>query len=255
MATVNLGRIKPVNKGTWSSATTYAVDDFVQYTDSGVLSTYIAVASGSNQVPSTSGTENSSYWKYMSKGTNIAVGNNKIMTTDGSGNPVGIAMGTAEKVLKVNAAGNAFEFGQGAKAIEIHAQSYENIGTIGGSADYFSYNFTPTISGKVFVQHSGAQRHTVATHSYVEYYFNNGSGEVVQHSRGVGYPSSGTTHSQGWSVGFVPTTGANSDSSTPITVTANTQCTLRVRASAGASLGPGTDTGKDHHVMAIVYES
>ena len=31
MATINLGRIKPVNKGTWSNSTAYAIDDFVQY--------------------------------------------------------------------------------------------------------------------------------------------------------------------------------------------------------------------------------
>ena len=29
MATINLGRIKPVNKGVWSNSTAYAVDDFV----------------------------------------------------------------------------------------------------------------------------------------------------------------------------------------------------------------------------------
>ena len=56
MATINLGRIKPVNKGTWSNSTAYAIDDFVQYTDNGVLSTYIAVATSTNQTPSTSGT-------------------------------------------------------------------------------------------------------------------------------------------------------------------------------------------------------
>jgi len=111
MATVNLGRIKPVNKGTWSSATTYAVDDFVQYTDSGVLSTYIAVASGSNQAPSTSGTENSSYWKYMSKGTSLAVGNNKILVSDATGNIAGQSLGTAGQVLQVNSGANGTEFG------------------------------------------------------------------------------------------------------------------------------------------------
>ena len=68
MATINLGRIKPVNKGTWSNSTAYAIDDFVQYTDNGVLSTYIAVATSTNQTPSTSGTVNSTYWKFMAKG-------------------------------------------------------------------------------------------------------------------------------------------------------------------------------------------
>lgn len=113
MATVNLGRVKPVNKGTWSSATTYAIDDFVQYTDNGVLSTYIAVAASTNQAPSTSGTENGTYWKYMSKGTSLAVGNNKVLVSDGSGNVTGQAIGTAGQVLKVNSGANGYEFGSG----------------------------------------------------------------------------------------------------------------------------------------------
>jgi len=162
MATVNLGRVKPVNKGTWSSATTYAIDDFVQYTDSGVLSTYIAVAASSNQTPSTSGTENGTYWKYMSKGTNIAVGNNKIIATDGSGNPVGVTMGTAGQAVKVNAAANGFEFG-GVGTYSVHAHdeySYTGTTTPTTTADYFdiaggnTVSFTPThVNDLVFFRH------------------------------------------------------------------------------------------------------
>jgi hypothetical protein len=126
MATVNLGRIKPVNKGTWSSATTYAIDDFVQYTDNGVLSTYIAVAASSNETPSTSGTENGTYWKYMSKGTNIAVGNNKIVTSDGSGNLAGLSIGTAGQLLKVNSGANGFEFAAQDPAGLVKAQTFED---------------------------------------------------------------------------------------------------------------------------------
>ena len=71
MATIQLGKIKQVWRGTYDSSNTYAVDDLVAYTDSGITSTYIAVAasSGTNQqVPSTSGTANSSYWEYVAKG-------------------------------------------------------------------------------------------------------------------------------------------------------------------------------------------
>tara|TARA_A100001515_G_C4574922_1_gene210982 strand:- start:344 stop:1237 length:894 start_codon:yes stop_codon:yes gene_type:complete len=114
MATINLGRIKPVNKGTWSNSTAYAVDDFVQYTDNGVLSTYIAVATSTNQTPSTSGTVNSTYWKFMAKGVADSLsglGNNKIVTTDGSGNVQAVSIGTAGQSLKVNSGANGFEFG------------------------------------------------------------------------------------------------------------------------------------------------
>jgi len=163
MATVNLGRVKPVNKGTWSSATTYAIDDFVQYTDSGVLSTYIAVAASSNQTPSTSGTENGTYWKYMSKGTTLAVGNNKVVVSDGSGNLTGQTIGTAGQVLKVNSGANGFEFG-GAGDFSIHKiDSYTyatNIATSGGTqyidiAGGNTVSFQPTSTDdKVFISHS-----------------------------------------------------------------------------------------------------
>ena len=153
MATVNLGRVKPVNKGTWSSATTYAIDDFVQYTDSGVLSTYIAVAASSNQTPSTSGTENGTYWKYMSKGTSLAVGNNKILVSDGSGNVTGQTIGTAGQVLKVNSGANGFEFG-GAGTYSVHAfDQYANSAGFTDSQSNTDYidcaggktvSFTPT---------------------------------------------------------------------------------------------------------------
>ena len=95
MATINLGRIKPVNKGTWSNSTAYAIDDFVQYTDNGITSTYIAVATSTNQAPSTSGTENSTYWKFMAKGSSelSGISNNKIIYKDNSGAIQGLSYG------------------------------------------------------------------------------------------------------------------------------------------------------------------
>lgn len=69
MATINIGRLAFVNKGVWSSSTAYVEKDVVQYTDSGVVSTFIATASSTNQAPSTGGTVNTSYWQLMAKGT------------------------------------------------------------------------------------------------------------------------------------------------------------------------------------------
>jgi len=122
MATINLGRIKPVNKGVWSNSTAYAVDDFVQYTDNGIVSTYIAVATSTNQAPSTSGTENSTYWKFMAKGVAselTGLGNNKIVTTDSSGSIQAVSIGTAGQSLKVNSGANGFEFGTIAQNTEL----------------------------------------------------------------------------------------------------------------------------------------
>tara|TARA_R100000353_G_scaffold99141_1_gene72128 strand:+ start:38 stop:895 length:858 start_codon:yes stop_codon:yes gene_type:complete len=117
MATINLGRVKLVNRGTWSSANTYAIDDFVQFTDNGVVSTYIAVAASTNQTPSTSGTENSNFWKFLAKGVSIAVGNNKIVTSDASGNLQGTSIGSAGQFLRTNSGANGFEFGDVTSAI------------------------------------------------------------------------------------------------------------------------------------------
>ena len=68
MATVNLGKIKLKWKGGWNSSDTFTADDVVSYTDGSVTSSYIAVATSTNQVPSTGGSPNSSYWNYLAKG-------------------------------------------------------------------------------------------------------------------------------------------------------------------------------------------
>ena len=70
---IDLGKLRLVNKGTWSNSTAYEADDIVQYNDGGVVSTYIAKAASTNQAPSASGIVNSSFWAFMAKGTD-AVG-------------------------------------------------------------------------------------------------------------------------------------------------------------------------------------
>ena len=89
MATIDLGKIKLVNHGTWASGTTYTADDIVQYTDNGILSTYICVvASSQGHTPSTSGTVHSS-WQFLAKGVTDNIPsqsghNGKFLTTNGS---------------------------------------------------------------------------------------------------------------------------------------------------------------------------
>ena len=69
MATIQLGKIKQVWRGTWSSSPNpaYSVDDLVAYTDSGITSTYIAVSTPGSQVPSSSGSVQSN-WNLVAKG-------------------------------------------------------------------------------------------------------------------------------------------------------------------------------------------
>lgn len=67
MATIDLGKIKQVWRGTYNNSTAYTVDDVVEYTDGGVLSSYICVANSTGNAPSSGGTLHSS-WNYLAKG-------------------------------------------------------------------------------------------------------------------------------------------------------------------------------------------
>ena len=88
MATLDLGKIKQVWRGTYNNGTAYVVDDLVAYTDSNITSTYICVANSTGNAPSSSGTAHAS-WNYVSKGVADPIpsqsGNSgKVLKTDGS---------------------------------------------------------------------------------------------------------------------------------------------------------------------------
>jgi hypothetical protein len=69
MASIDLGRLKVVFRGTYNPATAYTVDDTVVFTDTAVTSTYICLANTTGNAPSTAGVANATYWAYMAKGT------------------------------------------------------------------------------------------------------------------------------------------------------------------------------------------
>ena len=84
-------------KGVYDNSDAYTPRDVVQYTDSGIVGTYICTANSTGNAPSTSGTAHAS-WTYMSKSAGGIY--------DGS-----LSIGSAGDALKVNGAGNALEFG------------------------------------------------------------------------------------------------------------------------------------------------
>lgn len=160
MATIDLGKVALVWKGTYAAGTTYESKDVVQFTDSGEVSSYIYVnASGaSGQTPSTGGTVNTTYWNKMAGGTSLGVGNNKIVTTDASGNVSSVAMGTAGQAVKVNSAANGFEFGTAGGIIQsVFSNQSGNNGSGTGDTGYVEYNsairttITPTSSSNKIV--------------------------------------------------------------------------------------------------------
>ena len=102
MATIDLGKIKQVWRGTYNNSTAYVVDDLVEYTDSGITSTYICVANSTGNAPSSSGTAHAS-WNFVAKGVADPIpsqsGNSgKALVTDGTT----ASWGTAGKLLKIH---------------------------------------------------------------------------------------------------------------------------------------------------------
>ena len=67
MATIDLGKIKQVWRGTYNNGTAYAVDDLVEYTDTAITSTYICTTASTGNAPSSGGTAHGS-WAYVAKG-------------------------------------------------------------------------------------------------------------------------------------------------------------------------------------------
>ena len=101
MATLDLGKIKQVWRGTYNNSTAYVVDDLVEYTDSNITSTYICVANSTGNAPSSGGTAHAS-WNYVAKGVVDPIpaqsGNSgKFLKTDGSS----LSFDTAGKILNI----------------------------------------------------------------------------------------------------------------------------------------------------------
>ncbi len=67
MATIDLGKIKLLWRGTYNNGTAYAVDDVVEYADGSVTSSYICTTASTGNAPSSGGTAHGS-WDYLAKG-------------------------------------------------------------------------------------------------------------------------------------------------------------------------------------------
>jgi len=108
MATLNLGRIKPVFRGAYAGGTAYVVDDIVTSGNE----TFICILASTGNA-----TSNATYWtKLAAKGTDgtdltsTITTQGDILYRDGSGLQR-LAKGTAGQVLKINAGATAPEWG------------------------------------------------------------------------------------------------------------------------------------------------
>ena len=92
MATIDLGKIKQVFRGTYNNATAYVPDDLVVFTDTNITSTYICTTASTGNNPSSGGTAHAN-WAYMAKGV---------------ADPIPTQSGNSGKFLKTN--GSALSF-------------------------------------------------------------------------------------------------------------------------------------------------
>ena len=90
MATVNIGNLTFTHKGDYASGTAYVKNDVVYYATNG--NAYIAKQGTTGNAPT-----NATYWNQF------AAGSGGIWNA-------GLSLGSAEQVVRVNAAGNALEF-------------------------------------------------------------------------------------------------------------------------------------------------
>ena len=119
MATIDLGKIKLVWRGTYNNSTAYAVDDVVEYADGSVTSSYICTTASTGNAPSSGGTAHGS-WAYMAKGQAVSPTTTQgDIIYRGSSADVRLAKGTADQVLKMNSGATAPEWGLGGGVLQV----------------------------------------------------------------------------------------------------------------------------------------
>ena len=158
MATLNLGRIKPVFQGAYNNSTAYIVDDIVTFGDE----TFICI-----QASTGNATSNASYWtKLAAKGTDgTDVGatlttQGDILYRDGSGLQR-LAAGTSGQVLQTGGSGanpswtnaSSGKIGQVLQTVLQGDQSISPSANTWGGFSNIKIAITPTAtSSKIFVQ-------------------------------------------------------------------------------------------------------
>jgi hypothetical protein len=204
MATVNLGRIKPVFRGAYNNSTSYVIDDIVTASNE----TFIAIAATQGNA-----TSDASKWTKLAAkgadGTDVAatLQNKEIAFKTNAGALDGIPIGTAGQILKVNSGATGYEFGadQGGKILKVYNDTdASNITT--NSTSYqdtgLSITLTPTSASNDFliIADLGVTRHASTSASMFVQIMRD-STAVVAHGNGyMGY--SGNTNDRGYYPSF-----------------------------------------------------
>lgn len=244
MATLNLGRIKPVFKGAYDNSTAYVVDDIV--TSGG--SSYICIQASTGNAVS-----NATYWTQMAAGgtdvgTTITT-QGDILYRDGSGLQR-LPKGTAGQVLKINSGATAPEWGTDAGGGMLQAKhvAYGNANSSGtvvqnnsftSATEFMSVSITPSATSSYIMVTGMFHLHHIGSYEgywWLTYQIAGGSEQMIAGNSQTGKRRTGRvsaggdstsnmTGSQGGHIMFAPNTtsaitirlrGATSESGYPI---------------------------------------
>ena len=205
MATIDLGKIKQVFRGTYNNATAYAVDDLVVFTDGSVTSTYICTTASTGNNPSSSGTAHAN-WAYVAKGqaTSPTTTQGDVIVRGASAD-ARLAIGTAGQVLKVNSSANGLEYGVGGRILQVVQASKGDIQSWSGTTKTELTGLAPTITpssssnkilvmGQLYSSSDGASR---TAYNVVERSINGGSFGIIGNHATASDSSATNSHGHG----------------------------------------------------------
>ena len=207
MATLDLGKIKQVWRGTYNNSTAYTVDDLVEYTDSGITSTYICVANSTGNAPSSSGTAHAS-WNYVAKGV---------------ADPIPSQSGNSGKVLKTDGSSISWGTDVGGKILQVvQNENNTQIATSGSTgADFLVGTITPAATSSKILIHCNVTVNIGSTNNAIcGWYLYRGSSSsgTVINSNMIGKDDSGGFYGGCW---MTYLDSPNTTSATTYTLKAN----------------------------------
>ena len=139
MATIDLGKLKLVWRGTYNASFNYVPDDVVYYMDGSVGSSYICIANTTGNAPSSGGSLHAS-WNYLAKGQAVSPTTTQgDLIVRGASADQRLAIGSAGQALKVNSSGNGLEYGTGMDTQRV-AGAWVNFNADGTASTRDSYN-------------------------------------------------------------------------------------------------------------------
>ena len=162
MATIDLGKIKQVFRGTYNNSTSYVPDDLVVFTDGSVTSTYICTTATTGNNPSSGGTAHAN-WAFVAKGQATSPTTTRgDLIVRGVSADERLAIGTAGKALKVNASANGLEYGTAGRILQLVTNEISDTKSVSGTNQQnfvdipgINVTITPTVaSSKIHVQFS-----------------------------------------------------------------------------------------------------